>query len=301
MKNFQKYINEGRGISDIIKEYSDFIYSLFKDGELKIQLDLDYNQLPLNDLRIEFNYSTKYYGKTDPTYSQLINNKLHDVNIYINIDKNNINSSKIKGLIAHELTHIKEFYEIQKKMELTKIKIIPTHLNIKLAYNSLDIDRESKYYYFIYLLYLSLDTEMNARIAQVYHYLYDFKITDKNILLNKLKEHKNWEYLEMLNNFNHIDFIKNNISEIGLESLIKITNDLVEKFKNKNLNKNTKLLNFITEITNEEELYDFYKNFSDYFKQKSSKHISKFKYLIDEVVEDLKGNRPYNECSRIIE
>jgi len=140
---------------------------------------------------------------------------------------------------------------------------------------------------------------MNARIAQVYHYLYDFNINDKNILLDKLKLHKNWDYLEMLDNFDYIKFINKNISDIGLESLIKITNDLIKKFKDRDLNKNTKLLNFISDVYNETDLISFYKNFSNYFKQKAKKHLNKYKYIISEIIEDLKGNRPYNECSRI--
>ena len=132
----------------------------------------------------------------------------------------------------------------------------------------------------------------------VYHYLYDFKVVDKNILLNKLKLHKNWEYLEMLKYFDDKIFIDNNIKEIGLCGLINITNKLVDKFKDKELNKNTKLLNFIKNVNTFEDINEFYNNFSIYFKKKSEKHLKKFEYIITEVIEDLNGNRPFNEDYR---
>ena len=104
----------------------------------------------------------------------------------------------------------------------------------------------------------------------------------------------------MLNNFNYIDFIEKNINIIGIEGLIKLTNDLIYEFKNKDLNKRTKLLKFVDKsITNKKDLIDFYKNFSNYFKKKNLKHIEKFKYIIKEVIEDINGNRPYNESQRL--
>lgn len=84
-----------------------------------------------------------------------------------------------------------------------------------------------------------------------------------------------------------------------LYGLLKITNDLISKFKDKELNKRTKLLNFINEpVSDLNKLILFYKKFSEYFKTKTIKHIEKFKYIIKEVIEDLNGNRPYNEAQR---
>jgi len=183
---------------------------------------------------------------------------------------------------------------------MKKITITPTHIDIKISYEKLNIKKDDYFYInFIYLLYLSLDTEMNARISQVYEYLYDFRIIDENILLDKLKEHKNWEYLELLANFNYDLFVDENIKNIELSGLLKITNDLIDNFSNKEVNKRTKLLNFIpNEVNNLDDIKLFYKNFSIYFKKKSELHLEKFKYLIKEVIEDLNGNRPYNELYR---
>ncbi|MFW6225937.1 MAG: hypothetical protein ACOC3V_03175 [bacterium] len=292
-----KYLKtfEGRGISNIIKEYTDFIFSYFNGEDNKIQLDLNYMDLPLIDLKIIFKKSNKYYGYYDPIYSNLENNNLHDIIIYVEIDKNNIINHKIKGIISHELNHIKEFYEISKRMNKLNIKITPTYIKIRNVVNSLNI---VEFKDFFYLIYLSYDTEMNARISQVYHYLYDLNIKDKDILFNKLKEHENWNYLELLNSFDHIQFVNKYINSIGLEGLLKITNELIDKFIDNGLNKETKLLKFINNVCNINDLYSFYGEWSKYFKIKSNKHLKKFKHLINEVIEDLNGNRPFNENYR---
>lgn len=299
MKCFNDFIKEGRGISDNIKEYSKFIYSLFEEGTYKNQMDLDYESFPLMDLRVEFVLSDKYYGNFDPTQSNVVNNKIYNIYIILEIDKTNINKSIILGLITHELTHVKEYFEIHKKIQKTGISIKPTYIDIRIVYKSVDVDPNSEYYKFIYLIYLSLDTEMNSRISQVYHYLYDFGINDKDILLDKLKLHKNWGYLEMLEKFDYDNFIDVNIKEMGESGLLKITNELIDKFKDKILNKRTKSLNFIDNPTrNLNDLYDFYKNWNIYFNKKSKKHRDKFLYLISEIIEDLNGNRPFNEDFR---
>jgi len=297
LKTFKSFL-EGRGISDEIKEYSDFITSLFENKNDKFQLDLDYGNFPLIDLRIEYILTDRYHSVCDPSFSSIKKNKLHDILITIEIDKNNVDLIKIKGILSHELTHIKEFFEIQKNIEKTGVDIKPHYIKIRNIYSNLKIDKDKSYYKFIYLLYLSLDTEMNARISQVYHYLYELNINDEDDLFEKLKEHQNWKYMEMLNNFNVDNFIEDNISEINLEGLIKITNDLVKKFKQFNLNKHSKLLSFIKDVSNLDDVKSLYDDFASYFNKKSEKHIKKFRFIVKEVIEDLNGNRPFNEDYR---
>lgn len=290
--NFNLY--EGRGISDIIKEYSKIIYDDFIEyGMNNLQYDFDYESLPLLDLRIVLDKSDINHAEYDLDKSNIIDKKLYNITIYIKY----IFTKDVRGLLIHELNHIKEYYSF--KSNSLKIKIKPSYVNIRNSYNKLGILEGHSYYLFIYLLYLSLDTEMNARISQVYDYLFDFGIKDEQILFNKLKEHKNWEYVEMLNDFDYKKFVDNNIDKIGESGLINITNDLINNFKDKDLNKNTKLLYFIDKnVENYNDLIDFYQHFSTYFKEKTKKHIEHFQYMIKEVVEDLNGNRPYNEDRR---
>jgi hypothetical protein len=288
---------EGRGISDIIKQYSNIIYDYFSDGEDKILLDFDYEQLPLIDLRIIFTKSDINNGTYDLDNSFFDSGKLHQ--LLISIKYNNIDKNFILGLINHELNHINEYYNIHNKMNKMNIKIKPTWIDIQLSYKSLNISNSSPYYKFIYLLYLSLDTEMNARITQVYEYLLSFNSTNFDYLYTKLKEHQNWKYLEMLNNFDYENFVDENIELIELTGLLKITNDLIEKFKDKDLNKRTKSLSFIKDsVSDIINLYNFYDNFSKYFKKKCVKHITHMEYIIKEVIEELNGNRPFNEALR---
>jgi len=154
-----------------------------------------------------------------------------------------------------------------------------------------------------------LDNEMNARIAQVYDYLLDFNIKNENILFDKLKEHQNWKYIDMLNNFNSEKFINECLNKIELSGLLNITNELIKKFKDKDANvtflnkkiynKSTHSLNFLdNKVNNLSDLKIFYNEWSRYFKNKNKKHIEHYKYIIKEVIEDLNGNRPWNECAR---
>jgi hypothetical protein len=250
------------------------------------------------DLRIVFKLSDRYYGNYDPTYSFSEHGKLHDIIINIEIDKNNIIKHKIKGLIAHELTHIKEFFHIYDTIENFNIIIKPIYIKIRNIINNLNIDNDV-FKRFLYLIYLSYDTEMNARISQVYHYLYELNIKDEDILLEKLKEHENWKYLLLLEQFDHNQFVTDIMNNIGLESFLKITNELIYKFKDKELNKNTKILKFINrEVKNENDIIFFYNGWRKYFKIKVKKHIDKFRFLIKEVVKDLNGEKPYNENYR---
>lgn len=299
IKKYENFIFEGRGISDVIKEYSEIIYDQFDNKEEYFLIDLEYVPLPLTNLRINFKFSNKYEGSYNPVYSFFNDDTLNGIHINIIIDKNDIDKLKTIGLIAHELTHVKEYYEVQKRIKTFEVKIKPTWIDIKQAYQELNIQEDETFYKFIYLIYLSLDTEMNARVSQIYHYLYNFKIKDKDTLFKKAKEHKNWEFLKLLENFNVDSFIQEMIQEVELIGFLKLTNELIDKFKEKEVNKNTKSLIFINRyVSNIEDLIEFYTNWKDYFNMKVEKHIEKFKTIIIEIIEDLNGNRPYNELYR---
>jgi hypothetical protein len=187
-------------------------------------------------------------------------------------------------------TNKKIIYRIKIIMDFFNIKITPVHIDIKLINNEINKNYKS-FNEFCYLIYLSLDDEMNARVSQIYHYLYSFKNTNKDFLFEKVKNHQNWIYIQMLKNFDDIKFINDNINIFGIESFNKITNDIKNKFKDKNLNKRSKMLSFI-------DSDEFYSGWKFYFNKKSEQHIRKIEYLISEVIEDLNGNRQFNEWYR---
>lgn len=293
LKKYNDFLTEGRGISDLIKQYSVIILDYLKENEYKQILEFNYSQLPLIDLRVNFNISNDYHGLFDPSFSYLKDNKLYNIVINIEIPEK-YDDIKILGILSHELTHVKEFYEIDLKNLTLKVKIHPIHIDIK-QINKEFIKQYSTFDNFYDLIYLSVDDEMNARIAQLYHYLYEFKNKDKDFLFEKVKEHKNWEYVEMLKNFDSVKFIEYNINKISRLGLEKITIDLIEKFKDKNLNKRSKMLTFIDKNLSIEDFYNEWKN---YFNKKADQHIERIKYQIKEVIEDLNGNKPFNELYR---
>lgn len=175
------------------------------------------------------------------------------------------------------------------------IKIKPYCINIK---NNLEPN--SILYNFIHNIYLSLDTEMTGKMEHIHQYLYEFNNKDDTFLFNKLKEHTNWEYYLQLKNFNSEKFVNDCINEIELSGLLKLTNGIIEKFKDKELNKRTKLLKFInSDVETIEDLYNFYGEWKKYFNNKCEKYLEKYNFSIKEVIEDLNGNRPYNENARI--
>jgi hypothetical protein len=307
---------EGRGISDIIKSYYIYLYNNYINGEYEYQVDLDqYQELPLINFKISIKNSTNNCGIHIP--GKLIKN---DNNYFIDgsilfINFNDI--TELKGLLIHELTHIKEYYEIMKKIDILNIEITPTYFKIRNVYN--DIKNLNKEYYdnFLYLIYLSLSTEMNSRVAQVYDYLYNLKIKDEDQLFNELKKHKNYNFLELLNNFDSNIFINNMIEYVGLESFIEISQRFIDKL-NIEFNKPIKpikqdkkfpieqkikdkvFFKFLNKkINNIEDLKYIYKNFEKYFKLKCEKHIEHFKYLIKEVIEDLNEKSTFHSYSRM--
>ena len=297
MKNIKKYIeflSEGKGISNIIKVYSTFIYDKYLDQKSNIQLDLDYEQLPLMDLRIIFKKTNRNYGVFIPINSKLLNNKLYDIEIYIEyIDINN--KSEIIGIITHELTHIMEFYQIMIKNNKDNIKIRPHHIDIKIAYKKLGIPQSNVYYEFVYLLYLSLDTEINARTSQVYNFLMNINSTDYDFLLNELTKNNIYNYSNILSNFNYNSFINKCINKLGLESLLIITNKLTENLSEIKNNKNKVFFTFLREVKIKQDLINYYKGFNDYFLIKVNKQKDKYKSIIKEVIKDISDPNTYKE------
>ena len=294
IKNYTEFLIEGKGISNIIKSYSTFIYDEYLDQKSNIQLDLDYEQLPLMDLRMMFKKSDRYYGLFNPNRSIIKDNKLYDIEIYIEyIDINN--KSEIIGIITHELTHIMEFYQIMIKNNKDNIKIRPHHIDIKIAYKKLGIPQSNVYYEFVYLLYLSLDTEINARTSQVYNFLMNINSTDYDFLLNELTKNNIYNYSNILSNFNYNSFINKCINKLGLESLLIITNKLTENLSEIKNNKNKVFFTFLREVKTKQDLINYYKSFNDYFIIKSSKQKEKYECLIKEVIKDKTNPDPYKE------
>lgn len=285
-------------MSDIIKPYAELILGCIKEGNTEIQLDLDYESLPLMDLRVPVTLSDHYHGLFDPRYSTIKEGRLYNVFLRLTLNENDLSDSKILGIISHELTHAKEYFEIQKKNLHMTVKIHPVHVDVKII-NQDHIGKFPSFSSFRNLVYLSLDDEMNARIAQIYHYLYEFGIRDASVLTKKVRLHDSWEYVMMLQSFDSEEFVRNNLELVGIGGFLSITNSIIEKFVDMDLNVRSKMLKFVHEPMNTcEDLYRFYGRWEEYFRRKADLHVEKFDHLISEVIEDLNGNRPFNEWYR---
>ena len=146
---FDEFLNESRGISDIIKEYTEHIYDsiidYINDGEdVAIEISLVCKLLPLRDLYVDLSLSDKYYGKMDIDRMTIKNNEMIHIGLFLTVDKNNIKTHKIKQIITHELTHIIEYYNIKVLEPKNKIKVIktPKYISVRNSINKISFDNE---------------------------------------------------------------------------------------------------------------------------------------------------------------
>ena len=199
-------INEGRGISDVIKEDVDKIYQLFLDNSFSTHTyKFGKKKIGFRDLTIKFNHLNNYY-------SNLQIDKLNNIILNIGIPTNG-KEKRVKENIAHELTHVMEILGIVSDKEY------PKYNRIKLSLREFKDYPMSKAMEFLTdVFYKTLDNEVNANVAQTYIYVKSDGKCSKEQALIRLKE---WETYKLY------DSIKN----IKIELLVnKLTSDEVNHF-----------------------------------------------------------------------
>jgi hypothetical protein len=300
LKKFSHYINEGRGIPNIIKNYTDIIFDYIQfDINNNINddliIDLENNDLYLKNLFINYKISDRYYGLFNPVYTQFENNILTNVEIVLEIDKNDNNSNKIKEIITHELTHVYEYYNISKTNNKLNIKVNPKYLAVRKSINNTYYNN-NMYNFFKYLIYCSLDTEYNARISQLYQFIKKCNSLDKEAIYNKIMESDTYKTYLLLDDFNSEFFVSELIKKIGLKASIYLINQLNNNFIENNVNK-LNGYNFIKIIPENLISFNTYMlKWEKIFKQKNKKHRKKISKIIDEVINDLSnGGDKYKE------
>ena len=180
-------INEGKGISDIIKEDVDKIYQLFLDNSYSTHTHKFGNdKFGFKNLIIKFNHLNNYY-------SNIQIDKLNTITVNIGIPDNG-KEKRIKENIVHELTHVIEIIGLGDKD-------YPRYNKIKISLREFKYQPISKAMDFITdVFYKTLDNEINANVAQTYTYLRNFNTSDENILKKKLEEYSiRIEYKQLLN------------------------------------------------------------------------------------------------------
>lgn len=268
-----KPILEKRGIPDILKKVNKYLFEkIINNNETIIIEDIYEENIKLKNLTIILNFDEN----KDEIYSYcsfgIFSNKiLKNPKIVIEL-KNDFEKSNLKKVLLHELLHI---YEIYKRYLNKSNKDLQWQLNNKLLkirdnYNDKFIKD------LIYLIYISLDQEINARIAETYSILMDLKSKNKNELQNKLKYTFAWKFMNYLNNFDYTNY---NINWNLLQNFFIELNSQI---------KSNQKFNIYKIPNNIKDCKDILKKWKLLFKKKSIKYNNKLEKIIDEVLIDNK-------------
>lgn len=274
MKIYNYYLHgilEGKGISNVVKDLStSLLASIFKNKFTDFIFDAGLVKLSPIKIFISHekkNYHIQFYSKTS---------SLNDIEITFDIP-DNPNPGYLHELIIHEMTHLWEFYNITILNEK-----LPMYSKLKKCLNrTLDQDKIDILSEFRYIIYLTLDNELNARVAQLYQYLKLYKTKDKEQLLKLVKNSSSWKKMEIIKNFDNKRYLTNVLDTLGEDLSIIMFNNLNKELLENEFNKP-----FIKEIVNVSNLNEYLKCWSDVFKYKMKKHESKLLRIIDVIIEE---------------
>ena len=274
IKKWENFLEEE--VEFPLKKYTsiirDEIFNKLKIGDNKIIIGFKNNEHSYSTniiLNLEWIYSKNnvIHGETDILSALLNNFKEFVINLtieYINVDYDHLLS-----IIQHELKHI---YDIlyDESDENTFLKVKPINILKNEFKNFQD------FYFFIHLVYESLNHELSARNTSIYNKFRWLGIYDKSIIRTEFEKTYIYKSLIRLSTFNSEDFI----SKFDIDELIKITNRFIEIYGD------------FEYIVNKDNIIKFYKYWENEFKEKSEYYMNKSEKIIDEIVKD---NKPYME------
>ena len=277
-------INEGKGISDVVKDEVDNIWNLFQQNSYSTHnLTIGYDKIGFKEYEIKFVERNNYY-------SHLNVDKFRNCSITIGIPPNG-KERRVKEVISHELTHLIEIIGLNKKD-------YPRYWNIKQSL--MEFKPKTKAGELITrCIYKTLDNEVNANVAQTYVYLNNFGIMSKSNYLDKLNEYSEWiEYNNILKiskenikskvDTSEIEDLNNILIKNGVNTIrsFNIDNWFNFWFKTFHRKSNIYLENSQRII---DEVVDKYKHFEEYSTIPNdgkiidySPYIKKFEYFTDE-------------------
>ncbi|MCK9477773.1 MAG: hypothetical protein M0R46_17810 [Candidatus Muirbacterium halophilum] len=208
-------INEGKGISDVIKEDVDKIYQLFLDNSFSTHTyKFGKEKLGFRNLTIKFNHLNNYY-------SNIQIDKLNNITVNIGIPTNG-KEKRVKENISHELTHVMEILGIGTDKEY------PKYNKIKLSLREFKDYPMSKAMEFLTdVFYKTLDNEVNANVAQTYIYIKSDGRCSKEHALIRLKEWETYKLYDSIKNIK-LDILKNKLTkeEVDQFNSLLIKNDI---------------------------------------------------------------------------
>ena len=253
-------INEGRGISDVIKDEVDTIWNLFKKNLYSIHnLTIGYDKIGYKEYELKFVERNNYY-------SNLNVDKFRNCFITIGIPPNG-KEKRVKEVISHELTHLIEIIGLNKKD-------YPRYFNIKKSLMEF-IPKTKTGELVSHCIYKTLDNEINANVAQTYVYLNNLGAMSKSNYLDKLREYSEWIEYDNILKINK-ENIKSKVDPYEIEELnnILIKNG-VDTIKSFNID-------------------DWFSFWFKIFHKKSNKYIINSQRIIDEVVSKYKHWEGYS-------
>lgn len=267
-------INEGKGISDIIKEDVDKIYQLFLENSYSTHKHRFGNdKIGFKDLMIKFNHLNNYY-------SNIQIDKLNNITVNIGIPTNG-KERRVKENITHELTHVIEVIGLGDKD-------YPKYNKIKLSLREFKQQPISKAMDFITdVFYKTLDNEINANVAQTYIYVKSDGRCSEIEALRRLNE---WETYKLYNN----------IKNIKLDSLEdKLSKDEVSLF-------NSLLIKNGVKTISSDNISIWLRYWFKSFNRKAEMFLNNSERILKEIEEDWKKFESYatsipNDSSKVID
>lgn len=260
---------EGRGIPNIIKEYTDIISDDIKNENDDYYFNSYNIRIQNNEIKLRF-----FFTKNTLVQNLYATSEYQPFTIKIN-HRGYYDDSELKKVITHELLHI---FEISNRIENNSKKDLQWGVsnilqNIRNEFLDDEFLRD-----FIYQIYLSFDHEINARVSEVYPILMELKTTDKEILFNKLKNTPTYNYCKDLLNFDY------NTYDINYDKLFKFfekfNGSVIEKYPNINFN--------LYKIPNsKKDINLLLKEWSRLFKKKGEYFHKKLSIIIEEVINDV--------------
>lgn len=267
-------LNEGKGISDIVKEDVDKIYQLFLNNSYSTHTyRFGNDKLGFKDLTINFNHLNNYY-------SNIQIDKLNSIIVNIGIPING-KEKRIKENITHELTHVIEIIGLNNKD-------YPKYNKIKISLIEFKDQPISKAMEFITdVFYKTLDNEINANVAQTYIYVKSDGRCSEIEALNRLNEWETYKFYKNIKN------VKLNI----LES--KLSKNEVNEF-------NSLLINNGVKTISSQDISNWLRYWFKIFNRKSEVFLHNSERILKEIEEDWKKFESYattipNDNSNVID
>lgn len=253
-------INEGKGISDVVKDEVDNIWNLFQQNSYSTHnLTIGYDKIGFKEYEIKFAERNNYY-------SHLNVDRFRNCSITIGIPPNG-KEKRVKEVISHELTHLIEIIGLNKKD-------YPRYWNIKQSL--MEFEPKTKAGELItHCIYKTLDNEVNANVAQTYVYLNNFGMMSKSNYLDKLKEYSEWiEY--------------NNILKISKDNIkSKVDTTEIEELNNI-------LIKNGVDTIGSFNIYNWFNFWFKIFHRKANVYIKNSQRIIDEVMDKYKHWEGYS-------